>query len=92
MRGILVARIRATKKGQTLTINGKEVGGKGRDGRKFYEIRKLGKGKWTCSCPAYIFSRGELGKKKPCKHLLKLWNEWKKGAEAGIEVLAPEAL
>jgi hypothetical protein len=78
--GNLVAKIRATGKGKKVALtNGMEIGVKGVDGRKWYEIRKLGVGLWTCSCLSYRFKKGEVGKKSPCKHMLKLFTEWKSG-------------
>lgn len=93
--GKLVARVRATKKSKTLQLSTKsELGGKGVDGRKFYQIRKLAVGSWTCSCPAYRFKRGKVGQKAPCKHMLKLFVDWKREEinSNEIEVLIPEAL
>lgn len=94
--GLLVARVRATKKGETLRLNhkGLELGGRGVDGRKFYEIRKQGVGRWTCSCLSYRFKKGEVGKKAPCKHMLKLFNDARANCIDGTEVvvLHPEAL
>lgn len=94
--GELVARVRATGKGKKLRLNhvGMELGVDGRDARKFYEIRKQGVGRWTCSCMAYRFAKGEVGKKAPCKHMLKLFNDWSSGCTDGKEivVLSPEAL
>jgi hypothetical protein len=78
--GEIVAKIRATPKGKKIELpSGLELGGKGVDGRKWYEIRKQAKNSWTCSCPAYRFKKGEVGKKSPCKHMLKLFTEWKSG-------------
>ena len=79
--GKLVAYVRATKKGHTLHLNHKgiELGGSGEDGRKVYEIRNQESGGWTCSCLSYRFKKGEVGKKAPCKHMLKLFNDYKKG-------------
>jgi hypothetical protein len=36
---------------------------------KQYQIRHHGGTQWTCSCMAYRFTRGEVGKKEFCKHL-----------------------
>lgn len=78
--GTLVAKVRSTKKGQTMRTNhaGREMGGIGKDGRKFYEIRKQAVGRWTCSCLSYRFKAGEVGQKSPCKHMLKLFVDFKK--------------
>jgi len=54
-----------------------------------YEIRKHGIGVWTCTCPAYRFTRGKIGKKFPCKHMRRLWNQ---GPVDGVQILAPQAL
>lgn len=93
--GKLVARVRATKKAQTLKLNhkGMELGGKGLDGRKFYEIRKQGVGRWTCSCMSYRFKKGPVGKKSPCKHMLKVFNDWRANCvdPVEIQILLPEA-
>lgn len=65
------------------------------DGKNFYNVRKQEKGSWTCSCMAYRFSKGEIGKKRPCKHMLKLWREWRDSInhEAnGLRVLEPAML
>jgi hypothetical protein len=93
--GTLVAKVRATGKGKKVELpGGLEIGGKGTDGRKWYEIRKQGKGSWTCSCPAYRFKRGEVGRKSPCKHMLKLFQEWKKSVPGydEIRIYAPAEL
>jgi hypothetical protein len=93
--GNLVAKVRSTPKGKRVELHGgKEIGGKGLDGRRWYEIRKLGVGLWTCSCPAYRFKYGEVGKKSPCKHMLKLFREWRSGVPAydEIHIHAPEEL
>ena len=58
---------------------------------KKYQIRKHGVGVWTCTCMAYRFTRGEIGKKFPCKHMRQLWKE-KNGLTDGIQILAPQAL
>lgn len=70
----LVARIRATAKKQVKEIVGIPVGSKGKDGRKFYQIKEAAEGmqgpmRLYCSCPAQTFhySFGHL-----CKHSLAL--------------------
>ena len=87
--GDLIAHVRATSKNKTMHKNhsGREMGGLGKDGRKFYEIRKQGAGRYTCSCPAYRFSTGEVGKKKPCKHLKKLFHDFKNSCVDASEIL-----
>jgi len=60
-----------------------------------YEIRKQMAGSWTCSCKAYRFGRGEIGKKFPCKHLRSLWNGWRTKdvmSLAGVAILEPQYL
>ena len=85
--GKIVAKVRSTPKGKRVELpGGKEIGGEGRDGRRWYEIRKLGVGLWTCSCPAYRFKRGEVGKKSPCKHLLKLFRDWRSSVPDYTEI------
>lgn len=70
-----VATVRATRKGQTLELStGTEIGGKGLDGRNWHRIEKAGVGKWSCDCLAQRFSRGSRGEKKPCKHLIFLFD------------------
>ncbi len=66
--GVLVARVRATHKGEIRIIDGEEVGGAGIDGRKIYELRMTGD-KFTCTCMAYRFTKGPNGQKEPCKHI-----------------------
>ena len=93
--GNLVAQVRATGKGKKLAVNGgKGIGGKGADGRKWYDVRKLGVGLWTCSCLSYRFKKGEVGKKDPCKHMKKLFREWRSGCPdyTEIHIYKPEAL
>lgn len=93
--GKIVAKVRATGKGKKVALsNGLELGGSGVDGRKWYDIRKMGVGLWTCSCPAYRFKRGEVGKKSPCKHMLYLFTEWKKSRvlDDNFKIYAPEEL
>jgi hypothetical protein len=93
--GKIVAKVRATGKGQKIELpNGSEIGGKGVDGRKWYEIRKLGVGMWTCSCLSYRFKKGEVGQKSSCKHMLKLFTEWKKSVPSydEIRIYSPEEL
>ena len=48
------------------------------NGQKQYQIRKIEEGAWTCSCMAYRFSKGEVGKKFPCKHMREAFYDWKK--------------
>jgi hypothetical protein len=63
---------------------------------KFYSIRKIDIGIWTCDCMAYRFAKGPIGKKKPCTHMLKLWHNHKRPMaeleSLGLRVLEPEAL
>jgi len=67
----------------------KVAGSKGME----YQIRKQMPGSWTCSCPAYRYSRGEVGKKFPCKHIRGLWKAWREQKlVAGMMILAPQAL
>jgi len=85
--GQMVAKVRATRKGKKVELpGGKVVGGRGLDGRKWYDIRKAGVNLWTCSCPAYRFKRGPVGKKSPCKHMLKLFREWRSGCPDSTEI------
>lgn len=93
--GKIVAKVRATGKGKKLALpDGKEIGGNGEDGRKWYDIRKQGVGLWTCSCLSYRFKKGEVGEKSPCKHMLKLFREWRSGCPdyTEIHIHAPEEL
>ena len=63
---------------------------------KFYAVRKIEVGIWTCDCMAYRFKKGPIGKKSPCKHMLKLWHNAKlpvaEREAAGLRVLVEEAL
>ncbi len=62
----LVAKVRATRKGERLEVSGNEVGGEGKDGGRYYDIRLSVRGTLYCSCPASRFSGwGE------CKHVHK---------------------
>lgn len=62
----LVAKVRATRKGEKLEVSGASVGGEGKDGGRYYDIRLSVKGTLYCSCPASRFSGwGE------CKHVYK---------------------
>ena len=64
------------------------------NGRDWYNIRKADVGVWTCSCPAYRFKKGPVGKKSPCKHMLAAFHRWShavQGAADDIRVLAPAA-
>jgi predicted nucleic acid-binding Zn finger protein len=49
-------------------------------GNKVYEVKKFEKGAWGCTCPAYRFTRGEIGSKFPCKHMRELFHDFRKGA------------
>jgi len=67
----LVARVRSTRKGQRVSVRGKEVGVDGRSGKGFYVIREAqegtqGKMRLYCNCPAQRF---HYGYGKPCKHI-----------------------
>lgn len=56
----------ATKKNKTLVASipsqtGQDV---------IYDIHKNGVGQWTCSCPAFQYTRPDAkGRRFPCKHL-----------------------
>lgn len=70
---VRVAIVGATKKGQRLTADGTEIGGSSRsqlsrqDGRRSYVIGyDEANRRYTCSCPAWIFSRD---KRVACKHI-----------------------
>ena len=43
-------------------------------GDKKYEVRSAGPGIWTCTCPAYRYTRGRVGTKR-CKHILMAWKD-----------------
>lgn len=76
---ILVAKVRSTRKGETTIINGKGTllskPGVGKDARRVWEIRKHGINDWSCSCPSFRYHM----KGRPCKHMLKLFNEHRDG-------------
>jgi len=57
-----------------------------KDGKRTYEIRKIAKNDWSCTC-------GQKSK-APCRHKLALWQTWqrKEIPPAGMQILAPEAL
>lgn len=66
-----VATVRATRKGEKLSLStGTEIGGVGVDGRQWHRIEKAGVGQWRCDCMDFRFR----GAKRPCKHLLVLWD------------------
>jgi hypothetical protein len=67
---VLIAKVKATKKGKALNVNGFEVGGSGRDGRKIYNIYQASTGFKSCSCMAFRFAKGT----KTCKHIELLRN------------------
>jgi len=60
---------------------------------KFYEVRKIEEGVWTCSCMAYRFTKGPVGKKLPCKHMVRVFEEVKKdvvGLSADVRIFQLE--
>lgn len=62
-------------------------------GGKVYEIRKFEKGAWACSCPAYRFTHGEVGRKFPCKHMRSLFSDFRKDQiPASVVVLRRDLL
>lgn len=66
-----VATVRATRKGAQLALStGTVVGGVGKDGRNWHRVEKAGVNQWKCDCMDFRFR----GAKRPCKHLLVLWD------------------
>ncbi len=73
----LVAKVRATRKGEHLMVNEAEVGVAGVNGNRYYNIRLAADGNLYCSCPASKFSGF-----KACKHVAKA----KEVAAAGLHI------
>ena len=69
----VVALWRRTRKGQKLAVWGEEVGGFGKNGSDYYEIRVGADGTIYCSCPDYRFrgfkSNHATGGTYICKHV-----------------------
>lgn len=81
---VRLARVSATKSGETMVIGGVEVGGEGRDGRKSYIIALHKDGYLGCGCPSWIFQgwrKKGLPCPKGCKHIRAYL-----ATKAGIEV------
>ncbi len=72
--------VNATHKGEKLMVDGKAVGGEGKDGRQQYVIGYKPHNEatgvpayYTCGCPAWIFQgwrKKGLTKPNECKHIL----------------------
>lgn len=67
------------------------------DGTKAYRVAQAQtSGQWQCSCPAWIYQKGPMAQRKPCKHLkamndLLLQIEGKAAAPAAVAA-APRVL
>ena len=68
------------------------------DRAKSYELTKVKVGEWECSCHRHFWDRKravQRGKKTfPCKHLRKVWGEWKAGLvdHENVLIVTPNAL
>lgn len=82
----LVAKVRSTPKGKTTVINGIETPlskpNVGKDARRVWNVEKAGPSKWRCNCPSFRYHMHG----KPCKHMLKLFNEYRIGTILNSEI------
>ena len=52
-----------------------------------YAIEKHGPGNWTCSCPAFAFTKPDAkGRRFPCLHLRQAWKIAKGFKDQGYEM------
>lgn len=66
----VIGKVRATRSGEKMEIEGQQVGVEGRDGRHWYDIIKGRDEVVYCSCPAWKFQRRPAAQ-RTCKHLQK---------------------
>lgn len=70
---------------------GLEIRVRSADSGQVYAIRKIARGRWTCSCPDYMYRGGKpevsktTGRTRPhiCKHMKALFN-----AREGVEIVS----
>ena len=66
------------------------------NGGKTYNVRTLADNRWVCDCMTYRFTKGEVGRKTPCKHIREVvgavGNSYVQAAKAEFSVVlnAPE--
>jgi hypothetical protein len=70
----LVGRYRRTRKGKKIVVDGVEIGGEGKNGSSYYDIRLGADGILYCSCDYYFFRGHASNRKTPgtnylCKHV-----------------------